>query len=472
MNMRRRVERKLNDWKTSPDRKPLLIYGARQVGKTYLIKELWGKENFTNLIYIDFRNDVESRKFVKNYPNPQKIIEYLSLRFNRVINENTLLFFDEIQEAIQILTTAKYFAQDYPSIPVIMTGSLVRVKLNELEKDNDLFIKLDPEIEKENQDGHNNFLYPVGKVDKLNMYPLTFDEFLYAYKPQLFDLAKNAFLKEEPLINAYHQMLLDVFFIYLQIGGLPEAVATFLNTGSVLRARSKVETIYNDYLSDMSLYQISNQTIVRTKRVFESIYSQLNKENKNYKIAQVEKGKRYRDYLSSFDWLSLSRLAYRSELVKERVTLPFVSSNESLFRVYLPDCGLFAIQSKINPASFAVSLKENTLAGIFFENYVATELKARDIPLFYWKGKTSSEFEFLLDIEGKIVPIDAKKNKGTLDSLKAFRNLNANALTIKVSANNYGFNQANGILTLPYYALCFLLDKNIDEGKMVQDSNN
>lgn len=470
--MRRRVEQKLNNWKISPDRKPLLIYGARQVGKTYLIKELWGKENFTNLIYIDFRNDVESRKFVKNYPNPQKIIEYLSLRFNRAINENTLLFFDEIQEAIQILTAAKYFAQDYPSIPVIMTGSLVRVKLNELEKDNDLSIKLDPEIEKENQDGHNNFLYPVGKVDKLNMYPLTFDEFLCAYKPQLFDLAKNAFLKEEPLINTYHQMLLDVFFIYLQIGGLPEAVATFLNTGSVLRARSKVETIYNDYLSDMSLYQISNQTIVRTKRVFESIYSQLNKENKNYKIAQVEKGKRYRDYLSSFDWLSLSRLAYRSELVKERVTLPFASSNESLFRVYLPDCGLFAIQSKINPASFAVSLKENTLAGIFFENYVATELKARDIPLFYWKGKTSSEFEFLLDIEGKIVPIDAKKSKGTLDSLKTFRSLNANTLAIKVSANNYGFNQANGILTLPYYELCFLLDKNIDEGKMVQDSNN
>lgn len=150
-SIRRKVEQRLNNWKESKNRKPLLIYGARQVEKTYLIKEVWGKENFVNLIYIDFRNDAESRKFVKNYPNPQKIVEHLSLRFNCVINENTLLFFDEIQEAIQILTAAKYFAQDYPYIPVIMTGSLVRVKLNELEKDNNLSIRLDPEIERESR---------------------------------------------------------------------------------------------------------------------------------------------------------------------------------------------------------------------------------------------------------------------------------------------------------------------------------
>lgn len=363
-----------------------------------------GQDNFSKLIYIDFRNDAEARKLVKNYPNPQRIMEYLSLRFNCQIDEKTLLFFDEIQEAIQILTAAKYFAQDFGSIPLMMTGSLVRVRLNALEKNYDLSIKLDPEIEKENQDGRNNFLYPVGKVDKLNMYPLTFDEFLLAYKPRLHDMVKKSFLNEEPLLEPYHQMALDAFYVYLQIGGLPEAVSSFLETGSVLEARNVVETIYGDYLSDMSLYQISNQTIVRTRLAFENVYSQLSKENKNFKITQIEEGKRLRDYLSSFDWFSLSGLAYRSELAKERVTLPFVSSNESLFRMYLPDCGLFAIESKINPASFSVSLKKNTLSGIFFENYVATELKARGIPLFYWKGKTSSEFEFLLDIGGEAVP--------------------------------------------------------------------
>lgn len=471
MNIRRRIEQKLNEWKNSQNRKPLLIYGARQVGKTYLIKEIWGKENFSKLIYIDFRSDVEARKFVKNYPSPQKIVEYLSLRFNCQIDEKTLLFFDEIQEAIQILTAAKYFAQDYSSIPLIMTGSLVRVRLSALEKNDNLSMKFDPEIEKENQDGHNNFLYPVGKIDKLNMYPLTFDEFLFAYKPQLYDFVQKSFLNEEPLIPAYHRMVLDVFYIYLQIGGLPEAVSTFLSTGNILYARNRVETIYEDYLSDMSLYQISNQTIVRTKLVFENIYSQLNKENENFKITQIEEGKRFRDYLSSFDWLSLSRLAYRSELVKERVTLPFVSPNESLFRMYLPDCGLFAIESKINPASFSISLKENTLSGIFFENYVATELKARGIPLFYWKGKTSSEFEFLLDMSGDAVPLDAKKSKGTLDSLKVFRSMNSNKLAIKVSANCYGFNKENGLLTLPYYDLCFFLDKNIAEGKINEISS-
>lgn len=466
MVIRRRIEQELTEWKENPNRKPLLIYGARQVGKTFLIKEIWGKENFKNIIYIDFRNDMEARRMVKNYPNPKKIIEYLSLRFEIEINQDTLLFFDEIQEAIQILTSSKYFAQDYPSIPVIMTGSLVRVKLMAIEKENNLSIKFDPEIEKSNQDGHNNFLYPVGKIDKLDMYPLTFDEFLLAYKPKLYELLKSSYESKEPLMSTYHSMALDTFYEYLQVGGLPEAAEIFITTKNILKARGKVETIYNDYLSDMSLYQISNQTIARTKMVFENIYFQLNKENKNFKISLIEEGKRYRDYLSPFDWLSLARLAYKSELVKEKVTLPLISSNESLFRVYLPDCGLFSIQSRINPASFAISLKENTLSGIFFENFVATELKARNIPLFYWKGKTSSEFEFLLDMNNGVVPMDAKKSKGTLDSLKVYRNTNSNNLAIKISTNNYGYNEESKLLTLPYYYLSFYLEEKIKQGEI------
>ena len=126
-----------------------------------MINDVWGKENFKKVIRIDLRNDVEARKLIKNYPNPEKIMEYLSLRFGTEINKDTLLFFDEIQEAIQILTAAKYFSENHKEIPVIMTGSLVRVKLAALEKNNNLTIKLDPEIEKENQDGHNNFLLSI-----------------------------------------------------------------------------------------------------------------------------------------------------------------------------------------------------------------------------------------------------------------------------------------------------------------------
>ena len=145
MDIRRKLEKDLNKWKVSPTRNPLLIYGARQVGKTYLINDVWGKENFKKVIRIDLRNDVEARKLIKNYPNPEKIMEYLSLRFGTEINKDTLLFFDEIQEAIQILTAAKYFSENHKEIPVIMTGSLVRVKLAALEKNNNLTIKLDPE---------------------------------------------------------------------------------------------------------------------------------------------------------------------------------------------------------------------------------------------------------------------------------------------------------------------------------------
>lgn len=467
--MKRKIEEQLLKWKNDPFRKPLLLSGARQVGKTFVIEKNFGPENFENVIYIDFRSDAQSRRFVKNHPSAKEIIEYISVKFEKEITKDTLLFFDEVQEAVQILTAAKYFAQDYRDIPVIMAGSLVRTRLKQLETENENGrIRFDPEILSENQDGHNNFLFPVGKIDELDIYPMTFDEFLLAYKPSLYKVLKTSFIEKKTLLFEYHQMALNAFYDYLKVGGMPEVVDIFLKTNSFLRAQETLRKIFNNYLSDMGLYQISAQTIARTRMVFDNIYSELNKENKNFKIAEIEKGKRFRDYLSAFDWLEIGRLIYKSELVKGRVALPFTPENPSLFRVYLPDCGLFTLESKINIASFDESLENNTLSGIFFENFVAEELKARGIGLFYWKGKTSSEFEFLLNIDNQAVPVDAKKGKGNLSSLEIYRKMNKCKLSIKVSRNQYGFDEKNGILTIPHYYLPFLLDEFISNDRITK----
>lgn len=240
---------------------------------------------------------------------------------------------------------------------------------------------------------------------------------------------------------------------------MPEVVDTFLKTKSYLKARQTLKVIYDNYLNDMSLYQISSQTIIRTRRVFDNIYLQLNKDNKNFKIASFEKGKRYRDYENPLAWLSLAGLVLESHMVKEKVTSPLSPDEESLFRIYLPDTGLFAMQSMINPDTFIDTSKQNTLAGIFIENFAACELTARNFKLFYWKGKTSSELEFLIQDRGKIIPMDCKKNKGSLDSLYKYREYNSNNPAIKVSNNKYGYDEGNRLLSLPFYYLSFYLEE-------------
>ena len=158
------------------------------------------------------------------------------------------------------------------------------------------------------------------------------------------------------------------------------------------------------------------------------------------------------------DWLSVGNIIYKSNQLKEKVTYPLSNEEDSLFRIYLSDLGYFSLQSGVGAENFLTELKSNTLSGIFFENFVACELKSRGYNLFYWKGKSTSELEFVIQLDGKIVPLDAKKNKGSLDSLFKYREINKNELAIKVSQNKYGYNEDKKLLTLPFYYLGFYLD--------------
>lgn len=454
--MERNAYKYLLEWLRDENRKPLIIYGQRQIGKTYLLEEMFAKNEFEKYIYIDFKIDNDIRRYIKNNVDADKIIKYLSLVKQVDIDSKTLIIFDEVQECMPALTSLKYFCQKHRDIPIVATGSMVRIKMNISE--NNKFIP-DPEIKKENQDGANNYMFPTGKVDEYVMHPMTFDEYLMSANRKLYDFIKEGFSEKIAFSYGEHELAMKYFYDYMVIGGMPEIVEIFLKSNDYNKARKNLRSIYNNHLNDMSLYQLSTQTIIRTRKVFNDIYLQLGKENKNFKFSLTEKGKKYRDYENPMAWLSFAGLILESHMVKEHISYPLMSDEESLFRIYLPDTGLFAMQSMISPDIFIDSSKRNTLEGIFIENYVACELAARDFKLFYWKGKSTSELEFLIQHNGSIIPVDCKKNKGSLDSLMKYREHNKNELAIKVSANKYGYDEKNKLLTLPFYYLPFYLEE-------------
>ncbi len=443
----------LENWLKNTRRKPLMVWGARQVGKTYLIKDIFAERFFPKkYIYVDCRTNQEFTDFCEKNVNAEKILNYLSLNNGVVIDKNVLLIFDEVQECLPIVTLMKYFCQDFPEIPIIETGSMVRIKIQR-------------ENRKRGLGNKNRFLFPVGKINQLTIYPMDFEEYLLNKNKVLFQSIKNSYAKGIPSSKEEHSKGLEEFFNYLLVGGMPEAVDAYLETGNYQESREVLKDLYDNYLSDMDLYQASPEAIVRSKKVFQTIYNQLNKESKNFKSTLIEKGAKGRAMESPIDWLILSNLVVKSSLVKEKVTIPLINSDESLFRLYLSDIGMFSYQSGVNGTTFLDNKTRNTLSGIFFENYVANELTSHGIPLFYWKGKGSSEFEFIIETKSSIIPIDVKKNKGPLNSLERFKDHNSLALAIKISQNNFGFDSKTKVLTIPFYDV-FMLCEDISKGEI------
>ena len=451
--MERKALKNLVTWLAGGHRKPLIVWGARQVGKTYLVRDLFAESYFQGrYIYIDFKRDDEVRAFCAQTANAGKIIEYLSLYSGKRIDENTLLIFDEVQECPNIISALKYFCQDFRQIPVIATGSMVRIKLQR-------------ESRKRGVSDEDKFLFPVGKIDQLTVYPMTFDEFLLNSNRILHDAVENAYRDRTPLGDGIHELVLEQFYKYLLVGGMPEAVDASLGGNSLLESREILKALYDNYLSDMELYQASPEAVLRSRALFRGIYKELNKESKNFSPGLIEEKSKTRDYATAIQWLTMAHIVNQSFQLKEHVTMPLMPDEEGSFRLFLGDMGMFSYQSGINAASFVSSERENTLSGIFFENYVANELIARGRQLFYWRGKSSAELEFIVESDNKLYPIDVKKGRGTLNSLEKFGNHNHFECAIKVSRNQYGYDAAQKLLTVPFYFFPFVA-QDLAEGTM------
>lgn len=451
--MERIALQKLIDWDKDKRKKPLIVWGARQVGKTYLVKEIFAETYYkNNYIYIDCKKEDEIREFCSETANAEKIIEYISLRKGKQINEKTLLIFDEVQECPNIISSLKYFCQDYREIPVIATGSMVRIKLQR-------------ETHKRGSNENDKFLFPVGKINQITVYSMTFDEFLMNSNKLLYNAIKKAYEDKQPLDSQIHELALEQVYKYLLIGGMPEAVEAYIEDNNLLESREILKVLYDNYLADMELYQASQEAVLRSGVLFQNIYRELNKESKNFSPGLIEEKSKTRDFATSIQWLTMAHIVNQSFQLKEHITMPLIPDSESNFRLFLGDIGMFSYQSGINAASFISSERENTLSGIFFENFVANELIAKEHKLFYWRGKSSAELEFIIESDNKLYPIDVKKGRGTLNSLEKFSNHNKFEYAIKVSKNNYGYNPEQKLLTVPFYFIPFVA-KDLADGTM------
>lgn len=451
--MKRNALQKLIEWNNNKRKKPMIVWGARQVGKTYLVKNIFAETYYKdNYIYIDCKIEDEIRDFCTKTANAKKIIEYISLLKGKQIDENTLLIFDEVQECPNIVSSLKYFCQDFRQIPVIATGSMVRIKIQR-------------ETHKRGSGNDSKFLFPVGKINQITIYPMTFDEFLMNSNSMLYDTIKKAYENKTPIDINIHELAMEQVYKYLLVGGMPEAVEAYIDGGNLFESRELLKVLYDNYLSDMELYQASPEAILRSRTLFTNIFNELNKESKNFSPGLIEEKSKTRDYATSIQWLTMAHIVNQSFQLKEHITMPLMPDNESNFRLFLGDIGMFSYQSGINASSFISSKRDNTLSGIFFENFVANELIAKEHKLFYWKGRASAELEFIVESNNKLYPIDVKKGKGTLNSLEKFANHNKFEYAIKVSKNNYGYNSERKLLTIPFYFISFV-SKDLADGTM------
>lgn len=449
--MERNATQKLMDWNNNKHKKPLIVWGARQVGKTYLVKNIFAETYYKDsYIYIDCKIEDEIREFCSETANAEKMIEYISLRKGRQITKDILLIFDEVQECPNIISSLKYFCQDFREIPVIATGSMVRIKIQR-------------ETHKRGASDNSKFLFPVGKINQITVYPMTFDEFLMNSNKILYEAVKKAYENKEPLDAKVHDLVMEQVYKYLLVGGMPEAVDTYIDNESLFESREVLKALYDNYLADMDLYQASREAVLRSRTLFSNIYTELNKESKNFSPGLIEENSKTRDFATSVQWLTMAHIVNQSFQLKEHITMPLMADNESNFRLFLGDMGMFSYQSGINAASFVSKERENTLSGIFFENFVANELVAKEHKLFYWKGKSSAELEFIIESGNKLYPIDVKKGRGTLNSLAKFSNHNRFEYAIKVSKNNYGYDAEQKLLTVPFYFFPFVA-KDLADG--------
>lgn len=450
--MERIALQKLVEWNNNKRKKPLIVWGARQVGKTYLVKDIFAETYYrNNYIYIDCKIEDEISEFCSKTANAEKIMEYISLRKGRQINENTLLIFDEVQECPNIISSLKYFCQDYRQIPVIATGSMVRIKIQR-------------ETHKRGAADNGRFLFPVGKINQITVYPMTFDEFLMNSNKMLYETVKKSYENKTALDTEIHRFAMDQVYKYLLVGGMPEAVDVYIDENNLLASREVLKALYDNYLSDMELYQASREAVLRSRTLFSNIYKELNKESKNFSPGLIEEKSKTRDFTTAIQWLTMAHIVNQSFQLKEHITMPLMSDSESNFRLFLGDIGMFSYQSGINAASFVSNERENALSGIFFENFAANELVAKGNKLFYWRGKASAELEFIIESDNKLYPIDVKKSRGTLNSLEKFSNHNKFEFAIKVSKGNYGYHSEQKLLNVPFYFLPFLA-QDLAEGK-------
>ncbi|HSX19763.1 MAG TPA: ATP-binding protein [Gammaproteobacteria bacterium] len=438
--MKRDLYVQLLAWKSSPSRKPLILQGARQVGKTYILKE-FGRQEYANCIYLNF--ELEALKgFFQGSLQPKTIIEKLSVFTEQsIIPERTLIIFDEIQECPEALNSLKYFQEQANEYHIVAAGSLLGVKLAHTKG------------------------FPVGKVNFLDLYPLSFHEFLLAIdKVKLREYLAN--LKSiEPLDAPLHNELLDLLKKYMFIGGMPEAISTYIKTNDLLQIRDVQRSILKAYDLDFAKHAPKNE-VMRISQIWNSIPRQLAKENAKFVFSVVREGARGREYEIALQWLLEAGLIIKQyNLTVPKLPLPAYGDTNA-FKVFMLDIGLLGAMADIPVKILASDQKLfSEYNGAFTENYVAQAFVPKHPRLYYWTSPGTAEVDFVLEHDLEIYPLEVKSGVATRKkSLLIYAQKYKPRLLLRTSLMNLKLD-AN-VCNFPLYLISELFEMltNIDAG--------
>ena len=351
--MKRKIENKLIEWKNSKDRKPLVVYGARQVGKTYSIVD-FGKKYYVDIAYFNFEGNALLSDIFERDLDPNRIIMALeSLSGRKISAGNTLIIFDEIQECERALTSLKYFYEDAPSYHIIAAGSLLGLAVN-----------------------RGQFSFPVGKVNMLTMYPLDFEEFLNSLGCEdIVELIKQSYETNTPIENPIHLKILDYYYKYLAIGGMPAAVNAYITKKDFDFVRIEQNDILSGYNGDMTKYtdiKESNKIIA----TYRSIPSQLAKENKKFQYKLIGSGARASSYETCIDWLVTAGVVYKCNKTKSGLVPLKINEDLLSYKIYMSDVGLLANNLGLNISNILSENISSEAKCALSENYVMQQLSA------------------------------------------------------------------------------------------------
>lgn len=430
--MKRKLYNNLLNWKNNNIKMPYMLVGARQTGKTYIITEFC-KNEFEDYIYINLDLMENIRNVFENTINPEEIIKSIEIILGKDINiEKTILFIDEIQVSERAISSLKYFCESKIQYKVIVAGNLLGVKINRFKSS-----------------------FPVGKVWIEYLYPMDFEEFLLAIgENKLIESIKEKYNQMTSMPESIHTKALKLYNEYLCIGGMPASILQYLNCDKDINKYSDdiLNMIMMSYLADMSKYT-ENIEAIRNNKIYNSIPAQLGKENKKFKYSLVEKSARAREYDSAMEWLISSNMLLKCSGIQVPKS-PLKAYIENNFKVYLSDIGLLRVLSKIS-INEIITDKNMLYKGAFIENYVAENLYSKYRELYYWSIDNMYEVDFLLNIDGDIIPIEVKASDNTTSkSLNYYINRYKPKYSIRLSTKNFG--ESNGIKSIPLYA-SFLL---------------
>lgn len=383
--MKRDLYHDLLEWKVSSRRKPLILKGARQVGKTTILNE-FGRNEYADFVVLNFENDPELDRFFSGKLDPQTLVQKLSLYCGKkIMPHETLIVFDEIQESQNALVSLKYFQEQAPEYHVVAAGSLLGVKIDKSRS------------------------FPVGKVNFLTLYPLSFGEFLDAVGKSNLRAVIRGISSPMPLDEPFHAELLDWLRLYYYIGGMPEAVAQYLADKDFAQVRSVQQEILAAYELDFSKHAAASE-VMKISGVWNSIPGQLARENKKFMFSAVRHGARAREYETSIQWLADAGLVYKCHCLAAAKLPLDAHCDRNIFKIYLLDVGLLSAMARMPQRIFVESAGIfQEFKGAFVENYVAQELMTtRSEPLYYWASEGIAEVDFVVAADQKIYPLEVK----------------------------------------------------------------